>query len=301
METLIIVFFLILSLLITFLALRSPSQCIQSEILFKLMDANLIEVSDPEKSTLVFDLPRSVRQTNTVVVTPGYPTVIDQGPWGACTAFAMRYAYLYWLAKTSKTIVEPSCSFWYAGSRLLVFASNPNYYKTMDDRGSTTSATIQSITNHGTAALSAYPYSASSIFVSPFHPNLNTAVTRFTDLVFTRIPVYARINKIPAWQVQGEAFAAQIDAGKAVLASFKVYTNLQTIKVYKSGVIPLPAGSVLGGHAICLIGYARDTIPSKNVFFFYNSWGTYTGNNGYFTIPWQYIADATKSGDYWSI
>ena len=298
-----LLFFLLLTTLILVAVFSGgPSVTPSTVFQFRLTDHRLIPLKNPtERYNLSLDVSRTVLQSNTIVQTPGYPSVIDQGPWGSCTAYSVRYAYLYWMSKLSLSPIEPSTSFWYAASRLIANANNPNYSKTMSDTGSTTTATIQAISQYGTASLTNYPYTASSIFVNPFSPNLQIGVTQHSNLSFTRIPTYAKTKTLPAWRIQGEAFAAQIDAGNAVLVSFYVYANLQTKAVYVTGTIPMPLGNLLGGHAICLIGYTRGLTPEKNIFSFYNSWGTYTGNNGLFTIPWAYIADAKKSGDYWAL
>jgi len=55
------------------------------------------------------------------------------------------------------------------------------------------------------------------------------------------------------------------------------------------GVVPYPANpnELLGGHAICAVGYSEDTELIK----FKNSWSTGWGDEGYGYLPYNYIRD----------
>jgi len=77
----------------------------------------------------------------------------------------------------------------------------------------------------------------------------------------------------------------ELRAGRTVIVSIPVYQNFDTYDVLSSGTVPMPRGQMIGGHAIALVGYT----PSSSRFNFVNSWGTYTGIGGHFTIPYEYI------------
>jgi len=49
----------------------------------------------------------------------------------------------------------------------------------------------------------------------------------------------------------------------------------------KSGILPLPSGGNVGGHAIACIGYDKNGLWVKN------SWGENWGNQGFFYIPFE--------------
>jgi len=49
----------------------------------------------------------------------------------------------------------------------------------------------------------------------------------------------------------------------------------------KTGRLPLPSGSKVGGHAISCVGWTKDKL------WFRNSWGTSFGADGYFYIPFD--------------
>ena len=242
------------------------------------------------------------------------PLAVDQGLWGSCTAYQMRYAYLFWLAKNNKTITEPSTSYWYAKSRMALNNTS------LSDIGSTTYSTVNIVRTLPTPSENQYPYSSFNIFnksiPSTFNPavtlstGINSAIVKIGDPTgFKQLSLITPINGIPKWLTQANLFCAEIDAGRSVLISILVYSNIMTYAVMKSGVVPSPSGSVIGGHAICLTGYDK----TKQIFTFYNSWGFYSGyvNNipGLFSIPFSYAANSTIdkrvrasiSSDWWSL
>jgi C1A family cysteine protease len=70
-----------------------------------------------------------------------------------------------------------------------------------------------------------------------------------------------------------------------------------TIAAMTTGTIPMPntkREQLMGGHAICLTGYNDTT----SLFTFTNSWGTYTGISGRFTIPYNYVGSSALAGEY---
>ena len=53
----------------------------------------------------------------------------------------------------------------------------------------------------------------------------------------------------------------------------------------------------MGGHAVVAVGY-DDT---QGRFRIRNSWGAAWGQNGYFTMPYQYLLEENLSDDFWTI
>ena len=71
------------------------------------------------------------------------------------------------------------------------------------------------------------------------------------------------------------------------LAGVKVYKSWFNKSVEKSGFIPMPKRNekLMGGHAICIVGYDN----TLKIFKFKNSWGKNWGSNGYGYLPYAYM------------
>ena len=220
----------------------------------------------------------------------GSVKVVDQGPFGSCTAFATRYAYLI-----KNGGPEPSCAFWYASSRAKLGISVSN------DGGSTIAATMNILTTKPTWAEIQWPYTARNILRTP-NPE-GTASIQYTtdDTIRYGAPLPSTYRKPSANVIENFLSWIQtcINAGRSVLIAIPVYSNFDTYQVMSTGVVPNPKGTFLGGHAICLTGYTLGTTTANSTFTFVNSWGTYTGLSGIFTIPYQYIG--AYSVEAWSI
>lgn len=62
--------------------------------------------------------------------------------------------------------------------------------------------------------------------------------------------------------------------------------------------MPDPDNEVmLRGHAVLAVGYDE----SKQRFICRNSWGPEWGDNGYFTMPYDYLMNDDLSADFWRI
>jgi len=307
-------FFLILVLILFGFMLGNLSRNINLDTNFskKFIDTKLLPVHD-KSNAIVWTNTKSVVNENTIfqVKTISETITVDQGQWGSCTAFQMKYAYMFWLAKANKPIIEPSTSYWYAKSRQLLNNTN------LADIGSTTTSTLNVLRLHGTISEVEYPYSSFNIF----NKNLPTSNLLFSSGIqspivltgnpqgFKKLPLVVKENNIPLWKTQADYFCSEIDLGRSILISILVYKNWMTVDVFRSGIISTPRGSCIGAHAICLSGYNK----SKQVFTFYNSWGYYTGNvnnkPGLFSIPFSYAANSSRdnsvrasiSSDWWSL
>ena len=84
--------------------------------------------------------------------------------------------------------------------------------------------------------------------------------------------------------------------GYPFVTGITVYESFESTEAIRTGNIPMPNVATeknLGGHAILIVGYDDSTSTFK----FQNSWGTYVGKGGYFTIPYAYLSNSSLSGD----
>jgi cathepsin B len=66
-----------------------------------------------------------------------------------------------------------------------------------------------------------------------------------------------------------------------VEAAFSVYEDFMH---YKSGIYKHTSGSLLGGHAVKIVGWGKEN--GQNYWIIANSWNTTWGENGFFRIAW---------------
>lgn len=109
-----------------------------------------------------------------------------------------------------------------------------------------------------------------------------------------RIKTYAQICGITDKNRSGtvEALKRAIWREGVVLAALLVCSNFLEPK---DGIIPLPSGRVLGGHAVTLCGYS----DKRQAFLLRNSWGQKWGENGYAWLPYSWITARDLDIGYW--
>jgi C1A family cysteine protease len=204
-------------------------------------------------------------------------TFFDQGAWGSCTAFAMKYALAIY-AKQNPTypVDDISAAFLYAESRIVLALPLTK------DTGSTNSATVRVVSTLGVKNSAEYPYYAKNIFLNPtitLGANLGSPSNKVNFINF-RFVSNLEQNILN--------LKATLNT-KPIIVAILLYASSLTDSVMVTGNIPMPSKADLnngpvGGHAICITGYDASN------FIFRNSWGQDVGNAGTFTLPHAYLA-----------
>jgi C1A family cysteine protease len=93
------------------------------------------------------------------------------------------------------------------------------------------------------------------------------------------------------------AIREALASGLPVAFGFTVFSGFESEEVRKTGIANLPTSKEkeLGGHAVVLVGY--DDAAQR--FLVRNSWGEKWGQNGYFTMPYEYVLRPDLSSDFW--
>jgi C1A family cysteine protease len=82
-----------------------------------------------------------------------------------------------------------------------------------------------------------------------------------------------------------------------IVFGIMVYSSFMSKEVSTTGMVPMPntkTETFLGGHCVVIVGY-NDTTQR---FTCAKSRGTSWGNKGYFYLPYNYVTNASLSGDF---
>jgi C1A family cysteine protease len=219
--------------------------------------------------------PTLVRLQSSVDLRQYCTPVEDQGNIGSCTGHAITSAIEIILKRKNKA-VELSRLFVYYQERLLEGT-------TRVDAGAYLRDGIKACYTWGTPQEKLWAYNTRLFATQP--PN-----AAYTEALTRKITRYERCTNF-------DAVKAALAAGNPVVVGFTVYSSFLSSTVTRTGKMTYPTSreQVLGGHAVCLVGYndATQTFIAKN------SWGISWGDRGYFYMPYQIIQNQQMSSDFW--
>jgi C1A family cysteine protease len=208
---------------------------------------------------------------------PLCPTVYDQGDLGSCTANAIGAAIEYNQMQTSKQSFVPSRLFIYFNERVLEGTIK-------QDAGAMIRNGIKTVVRLGAPPEDVWPYDESAAFTQP-HPDAYAAAK--LDLV----TVYCRVGQtLPLMQ-------ACLMEGFPIVFRYTCFPSMD--HTWDDGVIPMPGSTEPedGGHCMLIVGYNN----ADRTFLVRNSWGTKWGQQGYGTMPYDYILSPQWTTDLWTI
>jgi C1A family cysteine protease len=203
------------------------------------------------------------------------PPVYDQGNLGSCVANAVSSLVSFAHLDHNFPDPKPSRLFIYYNAR--VIEGDP-----LDDSGCQIRDAIKSTVKQGVCPEKEWPYDITRFAVQPSDPC-------YTDALSNRVVSY---HSIPQ----------SIDLMKGCIAEgFPFAIGIQVYDNFPMDIgineIPMPAGRVVGGHAIDIVGYS----DTNRMFLMRNSWGSSWGDNGYASIPYDYLSDPNLANDLWTI
>ena len=133
-----------------------------------------------------------------------------------------------------------------------------------------------------------WPYSLSEFEVEP--PAFCYAFAQS----YRAVQYYRISDSNPAMLL--EQLKASLANGLPFAFGFSVYSSIWENAVFDTGNIPFPsvADHLEGGHAVMAVGYDDD----EDRFIIRNSWGQDWGQNGYGTLPYEYVRQSIAD-DFW--
>lgn len=221
--------------------------------------------------------PKAVKVPAFMDLTQTYSVpVVQQGALGACTGNGIAGALAYLQVKEGDPLLYPSRLFIYYNERVIEGTVN-------EDAGAGIRDGIKSVTDIGFCPETDWPYDISKFTYKP-------SDTAYADASKDLVKSY---QSVP---VSSQSIMEAIALGYPVIFGITVYDSFMQSQ---TGDIPMPASyeSVQGGHCMIAVGYDQATMRFK----FQNSWGTSWGNQGFGTIPFDYLGSQTYGGDYWIV
>lgn len=192
--------------------------------------------------------------------------VRDSGPEGSVVGFAIASALEYQLKKHGQGAVRISPRYLY------YYARKAGHLDVRTDSGADLTDAMTVLKSRGAVAESVWPYVPGKFASSPPHAVAGAK--------------HYRANPRPLDGV--DEIKATLQHDGPVVAGISVYASLNSPSAANSGVVPdpKPDEQVVGGHAICIVGYD----DARRRFKFENSWGPRWGAGGYGYVSYDYIA-----------
>lgn len=227
---------------------------------------------DFKLQTNITSLPRKIDLSSKI------DTIYDQGQSSSCTANAICYAYKF---DQKRQFVNPSIE----PSRLFVYYNERDMEDSINyDSGAQIRDGIKSLNTYGVCEEKLYPYEISRFREKP------------SELAYHNSNQHKSVEYYSVSQDLNSLKSALV-SGLLIVFGFSVYEYFESEEVAKTGIVYMPriSESLIGGHAVCAVGYNDDTKEFKVV----NSWGSNWGDRGFFYLPYDYVTNSNLASDFW--
>lgn len=237
---------------------------------------DLFDKRDYRFSAVPFvELPPKVDLSTTSYI----PKIFNQGSLGSCTANAISNCYLFVRNKEGKTSDN------YIPSRIFVYYNERLSEGTVkEDSGAMIRTGMKVINKYGACIENKCPYMVRSFAKKPSTDAYKNGLD-FQSITYSRLN--NTLIEMKSCLSEGYPFVLGID----------LYDNFETNEVAKTGIVSMPEGNCIGGHAVLAVGYDDSTKRFKIM----NSWGEDWGDKGYFYLPYEYLTNNTLTSDLWTM
>lgn len=216
------------------------------------------------------------------------PPVYDQGELGSCTANCIAAAIQYdQLRQLGHEVFMPSRLFIYYNERVIEGTVG-------EDSGAEMRDGIKTVAAQGNCPEEIWPYDISKFTQRP-------SDTAYAQAIKHKAVSYLRLYRNPTdrrWTENNFRYVlARLEL--PFVFGFSAYESFESDELARTGSLQMPSSDevLLGGHAVMCVGYDEDS----RTFIIRNSYGSNWGQNGYYTMPYDYLTDPDLSDDFWII
>jgi len=210
----------------------------------------------------------------TVDLRSKFPAVFDQGPLGSCSSQAFCALVSYDISN-------------FIGSRLFLYYNERSLENDIpDDCGAMLVDGVNALRSYGICLESQWGYYISKFAVRP-------PVQCYKEAKKHLATKYAMLpNDV-------NTLKTSLASGIPFVIGIAVFDSFESEQVSLNGMVPMPGEGeeLLGGHAVCVVGYA----DSLNCFLVRNSWGKDWAIGGYFWLPYSYVASTDLCSEIWCV
>jgi hypothetical protein len=224
--------------------------------------------------------------------------VIDQGNLGSCTGCSSSYMFQWERRVVPRSILQ------------VYYEARRRNGETNEDSGAYVRDAVLVLRQLGAGRASYWPYVEENVFIDPpLKVDRDALLRRLFD-------AYALENK----DGTGDEYRHCLASHHPLVLGFTVYSGFMRSRVAQFGIYPAPDITkeyVLGGHAVCVVGYDNDfpnsdwakhavangyptNLLPKKVFIIRNSWGTGWGRDGDVAIDASFLSDLQFADDAWT-
>lgn len=226
-----------------------------------------LKVSIPDLRDWQFQVPEGLEVPDTIDLASGF--TYDQGAEGSCTGNAQAKLFRMALKLKGFTDFEISRAMIYYNSRAIEGT-------TSSDAGSTIGDSIKGLNVFGACSEQRFPYIVGDYATKP-------PAVAYTEALDHQALEYGQVAQTE------DAIGAALALGYPVSIGFVVYQSFQNIT---NGLIPMPAGGVLGAHNMGITGRYH----SRRLFIVDNSWSeqwgiSISGTKGRALMPYDMVLD----------
>jgi C1A family cysteine protease len=231
------------------------------------------------------ELTESTSVATVVDMRPYCSPIDDQGDLGSCTGNSLAGGIDLLDIKYNGKQTRVSRLFIYYYERVL--EGDVNY-----DNGAYIHDGIKVLYTYGAPVETLWPYVISQFKTKP-------SAAAIADGAKRKLVTYQSAANFAAVK-------SALASGYPVIIGFDVYSSFEGAwgniphGQPGCGMMPYPntkTEQLLGGHAVCIVGYN----DANSTFIVRNSWGTSWGDNGYFYMPYEVIQNTGMSSDFWVV